>query len=331
MGPSISPHHRHLSRERLSALLSSTKPVTYHDPANRGSPYAIQALAWTPTGHLIATGSHDRTIRIWNPDRPHHRHTTELKAGSPGYGNVIEKVSWNPEHESQLLSVSNDGFARFWDVRDKKCVAEVNVGGEPFSCAWAPDGRTVVVGRKDDKLVAIDLRDMSIQESHQQSVQTNQLAFGNASEPMTLLATTGEGHVRLINYPDMKFLHTLKAHTSPCFCVAMSPRGDYVATGGSDAIISLWDTEYAACHHALGKMTGPVRSVGFSWDGSFVCGGSDEGTGIEVAHVSSGEYIGRIETLHPARLVEWHPSRYWIAYSGDPSGLKIVGAAGGGL
>ena len=29
-------------------------------------------------------------------------------------------------------------------------------------------------------------------------------------------------------------------------------------------------------------MVGSVKSVGFSWDGSFVVGGSDEGTGLEI-------------------------------------------------
>ncbi len=33
-------------------------------------------------------------------------------------------------------------------------------------------------------------------------------------------------------------------------------------------------------------------------------------------------------TNHPATNVAWHPHKYWLAYSGDPSGLKILGAAG---
>ena len=76
-------------------------------------------------------------------------------------------------------------------------------------------------------------------------------------------------------------------------------------------------------------MVGSVRSVGFSWDGGYVVGGSDEGNGLEIAHVETGEYICKVETSAPATCVAWHPTRYWLAYSGDATGLKIVGAAGG--
>ena len=33
-------------------------------------------------------------------------------------------------------------------------------------------------------------------------------------------------------------------------------------------------------------MVGAVRAVGFSWDGSFVVGGSDEGNGLEIVCLS---------------------------------------------
>ena len=61
-------------------------------------------------------------------------------------------------------------------------------------------------------------------------------------------------------------------------------------------------------------------------------GGSDEGTGIEIAHAETGEAVSRVETSAPAPCVSWHPSgKYWVAYSGDSAGLKIVGAAGGSM
>jgi THO complex subunit 3 len=177
---------------------------------------------------------------------------------------------------------------------------------------------------------------MTALPSYPQHVQTNQMAFSHSTSAssQTLLLTTGSGRVTIHSYtpqtgPSMPPLQALNAHPSACISLALSPRADLLAVGGSDAIISLWDTRDWICRHALGKMTGPVRTVGFSWDGSFVCGGSDEGSGIEVAHAVSGEYVCRIETSHPAPVVEWHPNRYWIAYAGDPGGLRIVGMAGG--
>ncbi|KAI9674757.1 MAG: hypothetical protein M1817_001661 [Caeruleum heppii] len=326
----ILPPRRSVPKDRFSSYFAdlTAKTQTYHDPASRGpGSHSIRTLSFSPLGTLIATGSTSRTLRIWNPEKPSVKNSTELR----GHTGAIERVAWNPTKEAELASCSGDGTVRFWDVRSNRCTSVVDVGGEGggFTLAWSGDGATVLVGRKDDALLPISLHNPSQTPtpSHPipQPVQTNQTTFSHSST--TLLLTTGSGTIKILSYPTLTPLHTLHAHTSACFCLELCPRGRYLAVGGSDALVSLWDTREWVCKAALSGMTGPVRSVGFSFDGSFVCGGSDEGTGVEIAHVESGEYVHSLPTTHPAPCVAWHPSRYWLAYSGDPMGLKIVGAA----
>jgi len=130
-----------------------------------------------------------------------------------------------------------------------------------------------------------------------QNIQTNQLLFPHAptdAAPNLLLLTTGDGSVKIAAWPPatgssssssppaLQTLHSLHAHTSACLSLALSPTGRYLAVGGSDALISLWDTQEWVCRRTLSGMQGGVRMVGFSWDGSFVAGSSDEGNGIEI-------------------------------------------------
>ena len=105
---------------------------------------SIRTLAWNPAGVLIATGSADRTLRIWNPDRPDVRYSTELRGHTSG----IEQVAFNPVKESELASCSADGTVRFWDVRSKNCVGRVDVGGEAFTLNWTANGSALLAGRK---------------------------------------------------------------------------------------------------------------------------------------------------------------------------------------
>lgn len=168
--------------------------------------------------------------------------------------------------------------------------------------------------------------------SHQQSVQTNQIAFCFSGE--RVFATTGDGRVKILSYPDFqpilfsqsdpKSAFTLNGHTSSCLSVELQPPARLLATGGSDSIIALWDTTDWICKSTLIDMTGPVRSITFSHDGSYVVGGSDEGTGLEIAHADSGSYVHSIKTLSPCPMVAWHPTRYILAY-GEGSTLKILG------
>ncbi|KAI4251619.1 MAG: hypothetical protein LQ352_004740 [Teloschistes flavicans] len=387
-------------KDRFPTLFATLKTQTYHDPLTRGpgshtyvdfiskvtvnlltthQPCSIRTIAWNPTGHLIATGSADRSLRIWNPEKPQVKNSTELR----GHTGAVERVAWNPTKEAELASVSSDGTCRFWDVRSKTCIASLPLGGEGLTVAWASDGSLVLAGRKDDTLVPIHMNSEgppTVGTSLPQSLQVqrhsrwilNKLElmatlFNPVGPPTILLLTTGDGAVQICSWPppsdptitnnpsvnrslpvisnsgsstpspptsspSLQPLHTLHAHTSACVSLAMSPSSRYLAIGGSDALISLYDTHDWICRRTLSSISGSVKSVSFSWDGSYVVGGSDEGTGIDIAHAETGEVVARIETSASAPCVSWHPNgKYWIAYSGDAGGLKIVGAAGGGM
>ena len=151
-----------------------------------------------------------------------------------------------------------------------------------------------------------------------------------------------------MSYPSFDILHTLNAHTSACLSVSLAPSARYLAIGGSDALISLWNTNDWVCQRTMAsEFGGAVRGVSWSFDGRFICGACDEagcgGNGLEIFHAETGENVytvptgGGINTGIPD--VAWHPSRYWLAYSitadgmgsANAGGLRIVGAAGGSL
>lgn len=87
------------------------------------------------------------------------KNSTELK----GHTAAIERVAFNPTKDAELASVSGDGTCRFWDVRNKQCVAVVGLGGEGLTVAWAGDGSVVMVGRK---VYIIDLPQNQKKPSH---------------------------------------------------------------------------------------------------------------------------------------------------------------------
>lgn len=171
--------------------------------------------------------------------------------------------------------------------------------------------------------------------SFQQPIQTNQMAFDHGGKKIFL--STGEGRIKMLNYPDFSPVSylpqdpstpfTLSGHTSACLSVELQPTARWLATGGSDSIIALWDTTDWICHRTLIDMVGPVRSISFSFDGSYIVGGSDEGVGLEISHTETGEHVHTVKTAGSSPIVAWHPSRYQLAYS-DLGGLKILGVEG---
>jgi THO complex subunit 3 len=142
-----------------------------------------------------------------------------------------------------------------------------------------------------------------------------------------LFLTCGNGTVKILDYETMDTLHTLKAHTSSCFSLELSPDGNYLAIGGTDALLTLWDTWDWYCKRSLAKMTGPIRTLSFSWDGGYLVAGSEDDVGLEIAHVDSGQYIHTVDTSPAAApIVQWSPRDYSLAYSINeaPGGLRII-------
>jgi THO complex subunit 3 len=340
---------RPLKKDLFPSTFKGIKPTVL---AETGRPTGlapnIRSLSWSPTGNAIAT-SISSYIRVWNPERPNVKSSTELRAGGTA---MVEKVAFCPTQEAVLASTGGDGLCRLWDVRvgsgggvaggKGRVLEECKTGDTGLFLNWHPSGSTVLVGRKDDVVMAVDVRKMEPAEGGsgwaveardsspvKDRGQFNAMAFSNSGRE--LFATTGEGPVKVLDWPSLECLYTLSAHTSATYAVQHSPAGSYVAVGGSDSMITLWDTTNWHCAHTLTPHMGSVRDLSFSFDGAYIAGSSgsdarDSTPGIEVCHVDTGEHVHTIETSNPVTWLAWHPLRYWLAYAGDPGGLRIVGA-----
>ncbi len=58
-------------------------------------------------------------------------------------------------------------------------------------------------------------------------------------------------------------LHTLGKHSEAVYAVAFSPNGRYVATGGFDAMVYVWDVDNG---QLLRSFKGPGNILSVSWD-----------------------------------------------------------------
>ena len=109
--------------------------------------------------------------------------------------------------------------------------------------------------------------------THQQPVETHQMAFCWSGKK--LFMPTREGRVRILSYPDFEPVFRvsyavadgesdefmLKGHTAACLTTELSPTGRYLATGGADSIVALFDTADWICQRTVTNLAGPVKGI----------------------------------------------------------------------
>src|SRR5205807_1266419 len=75
----------------------------------RGHPDRVNAVAWSPDGKRIASGSADGTVQVWDAANGGHVFTYR------GHADHVVTVAWSPDGK-HIASGSNDGTAQVWDA-----------------------------------------------------------------------------------------------------------------------------------------------------------------------------------------------------------------------
>jgi WD40 repeat protein/tRNA A-37 threonylcarbamoyl transferase component Bud32 len=102
----------------------------------------VSTAAFSPDSRLLASGSQDRTIRLW-----------QIGSGEcrvlPGHTDVIYSVAFHPDG-TRLASAARDGVVWLWDVARGEEVVRLR-GQHSFveTLAFSPDGATLASGYGD--------------------------------------------------------------------------------------------------------------------------------------------------------------------------------------
>jgi hypothetical protein len=87
------------------------RSVLHHDLFTiSGHAGDVNSLAWSPDGKLLASGSHDHTIKIWDPA------SRQVTLTLIAHTNGVNSVAWSPDGK-RLASGSYDGTVKIWDAR----------------------------------------------------------------------------------------------------------------------------------------------------------------------------------------------------------------------
>ncbi|PVF91890.1 WD40 repeat-like protein [Serendipita vermifera] len=260
----------------LSVLRGCSEKWPEPPQAWQGHTASVSSVAFSPDGRQIASGSTDRTIRVWDAK-------TGQPIGEPlrGHTQSVYSVVFSPDGQ-QIASGSDDKTIRLWDAKTGHPIGQPLQGHTHWisSVAFSPDGWKIASGSHDKTIRLWDVKaGKPIGPPFQgHTEQVLSVAFSPDGQQ---IASSSQDHT--IQLWDAKtgqpMGEPLQGHTWTVYSVAFSPDSQQIVSGSSDKTIRLWDakTGQPIGEPFLGH-TEQVLSVAFSPDGQHIASSSSDQT-----------------------------------------------------
>ncbi len=266
----------------------------------------VWSIAFSPDGRVLASGGDDSTIKLWDVA------TGECLRTLLGHSDELRSVAFSQDGQI-LISGSKDRTIRLWEVQTGLCLNTL-VGHENWiwAVAFNPTHQIIASGSEDRtvRLWSLDTGQcLRVFQGYANTIYS--IAFvpmhnarpdpNTAGIPDLLASGYFDQVVRLWDIRNGEYT-SFRGHTNAIRAVALSPDGQFLASGGSsdDPTIKLWSVRNGQCLRNLAGHPDGIWALVFSPDGHILASSSTDQT-IRLWSTLTGQCL---------KILEGHT--YWV-------------------
>ncbi|MHC5915138.1 MAG: WD40 domain-containing protein [Nostoc sp.] len=227
---------------------------------------SVYSVAYSPDGRIIASGSKDSTIKLWDVSTGREIYTLK------GHFDSVNSVVFSPDGKT-FASGSDDTTIQLWDVTTGRQIRTLQAHSACVrSVAFSPDGKILASGSTASTIKLWDVTtggQIRTLKGHSDWVRS--VAF--SPDGRTLVSGSDDKTIQLWDVTTGRQIRTLKGHSDFVHSVAFSPDGKNLASGSNDTTIKLWNVTTGGQIRTVQAHSIWVLSVAFSPDGKTLASG----------------------------------------------------------
>jgi len=282
------------SRVLRALLTQAMLPSHAHVRTLLGHERDVVRAAFSPDGTLLATGSTDKTVRLWS--------VTDAQAPARilrGHLGSLEALSWSAD--GTLLASGDGKNVRVWRVADGTPLQVFDWGVK--SLAFSPDAHELWGGSGEGQVRVVDVAtgaERLALSPHGDRVQM--ISFDRSG--VRAFTVSWDGQIIIWDVATHRELSRITDHRSPVWFMSFSQDGALALSGDEDGAIHVRDGHSLAILHTLQLPSAAhATKAWFSPDARTVVSASADGS-LRVWHATGGKALETIDAVAEGKLFD---------------------------
>ena len=223
-----------------------------------------------PESRLLVSGGRDRRVLIWRLATGEGEATRGQPFGEAlqaltGHGHFISDLVLTRDNQN-LFSSSWDRTLRHWDMRNGACLNTfAGARKELTSVALSNDSRKIFTGGLENAISLWNTKGAHMEDSgngnHQDWVGRVRYSPSGKNEYLATVGWDGRLKVWTGNF---HLKSSFVAHSGPATALAIAYNGLFIATGGRDQFVRIWNLRNLRQPVQSLKRTAPVNDIAFN-------------------------------------------------------------------